>query len=358
MEKKLRIEEKVAQMFIIELQEKEITDKTLDMIRKHKIGGIVLFRRNYDSYEEMLNLINTLKEANKENEIPLFISLDQEGGRVNRMPYEIKNLKSAGKIAASGDIESIKESSRIISKMLLRMGINLNYAPVLDIKRFEDGHAIGDRCFGNNKEDVSKNGIAFMKEMKETGLLGAAKHFPGHGATVQDSHFTLPITNKTKKELENEDMVPFKNAIKEGADAIMVSHILVKDIDSKYPASLSKKIINDYLKEKLNFKGLVITDDLKMLAIRLKYSKRKAVKLAINAGNNVIMIGCKYKTIINLIKNISKDVKTGKIKESNIDESVNKIIEMKQKYNMNDNQSKGLNITLTNKQIEELNSKI
>ena len=356
--KELSLEEKIAQMFIIELQEKEITDKTIEMIKKYKIGGILLFKKNYDNYEEMISLINKLKEANRENDIPLFISLDQEGGRVNRMPKEIKNLKSAGKIASTKDSKLIKESSKIISTMLLETGINLNYAPVLDIKRFKDGHAIGDRCFGANKEEVSEYGIEFMKQMQKEGLIPAIKHFPGHGSTTQDSHFTLPIVKKSKEELEQDDMIPFKNAIEEGADAVMVGHIIIKEIDKKYPASLSKDVIQKYLVDKYNYKGLVITDDLRMLAIQLKYSHKKAVKLAINAGNNMIMLGFKYKDIINIIKNIAKEVRKGKIHANKIEESVDKIIAMKKKYNVNDNKVKGFNIESINKEIEELNDKV
>ena len=354
----LSLEEKIAQMFIVELQEKDITDKTLELITKYKIGGFVLFRRNYDSYEEMIKLVNKLKEANKNNKIPLFISLDQEGGRVNRMPYALKNLKSAGKISSTKNVEYVKESSRIISKMLLGLGINLNYAPVLDIKRFEDGHSIGDRCFGDNKEDVCKYGIAFMKEMKKEGLLTAIKHFPGHGATTQDSHFSLPIVKKSKQELENDDLVPFKRAIQEGADAVMISHILVRNMDLFRPASLSREVIVRNLKRKYNYKGLIITDDLKMLAIKLRYSNKKAVRLAINAGNNIVMIGCKYKEIIDLIKDVSNDIKKNKIRESKINNSVKKIVAMKEKYNINDSKVKGLDIEKINKQIEELNEKV
>ena len=357
--KELKIEEKIAQMFLIELQEKDITQETIEMIKKYKIGGVVLFRRNYDSYDEMINLVNKLKELNRENDIPLFISLDQEGGRVNRMPFELKNLKSAGTFAKTKNIEIVKESANLISEMLNGMGVNLNYAPVLDIRRFEDdNHAIGNRCYGFNKEDVSKYGIVAMKQMQENKIIPAVKHFPGHGATMKDSHFTLPIVDKTKEDLENDDMVPFKNAIDEGAAAIMVGHIIIKDIDNKHPASLSKKIIQSYLIDKYKYKGLIITDDLKMLAIRLKYSQKKAVELAIEAGNDMIILGCKYKEIIKIIKYIAGNIKSGKINANRVEQSVNKIITMKEKYNVNDNEIKGLNIEEINKKIEELNNKV
>lgn len=354
----LKIEQKIGQMLIIALEEKEITEKTINLIQKYNIGGIILYRKNYDNYQEMIELINRLKEVNKVNKIPIFISVDQEGGRVNRMPSEVLNLKSASEFAKTKDINIVKESAKIIAEMLNKTGITLNYSPVLDIKNFEKNHAIGDRCYGENKEDVSRYGIEFMKELSKEGILPVIKHFPGHGATTKDSHTMLPVVKKSKEELENEDIIPFKEAIKNGAQAIMVGHILVKDMDKKYPASLSKEILQRYLIEELKFKGLIITDDLKMLAIRLRYSLLKAAILAINSGDNMIMIGTKYTNIEKIIKKISKKVQTGKIDINKINESVQKIIELKENYNVNDNKVEGFNIENINKQIENLNSKV
>lgn len=355
---KLTIEQKIGQMFIIALEEREITEKTINMIQKYNIGGIILYRKNYDNYEEMLKLINKLKEINKPNEIPLFISIDQEGGRVNRMPFEILNLKSASKFAKTGNTQNVKESAKIISEILSKTGITMNYAPVLDIKNFKEGHAIGDRCYGKNKDDVSKYGIEFMKELSKGGVLSVIKHFPGHGATKQDSHMMLPVVRKSKEKLENEDMEPFKNAIQNGAEAIMVGHIVAKEIDKKYPASLSKKMIQQYLIEKFDFKGLIITDDLKMLAIRLRYSLKKAAMFAIDSGNNMIMIGAKYKNIEKIIKSIFKKVQKGKIDINKINESLEKIVSIKKKYNINDNEVKGFDIEDINRKIQELNDRV
>lgn len=354
---KLSIEQKIGQMLIITLHEKEITKETINLIQKYNIGGVILYRKDYNTYNEMIEKINKLKSINRENSIPLFISIDQEGGRVNRIPYEIKNIKSANKMACTEDISIVKQSAQIISKILKSFGIIMNYAPVLDIKRFEEDHAIGDRCYGGNKEDVSKYGIEFMKEMSDNGVLPVVKHFPGHGSTTKDSHISVPVVKKSKEELEIDDMYPFKQAIKNGADGIMVGHIVIKDIDKKYPASLSKKIIHKYLIEKFKYKGLIITDDLKMLAVRLRYSPTKAVELAIKAGNNMIMTGLGYKTLERIIKSVAKKVEKGKISKITINKNVEKIIKMKQKYNVNDNKVNGLNIKEINKEIEELNNK-
>ena len=247
--KNLTLREKIGQMLIIKIQGKEITNETKRMIEEYKVGGIILYRKNYDTYEEMINLINEIKKVNNESgNIPLFISIDQEGGRVNRMPRELKNIKSAGKLVAKDNIEIIEQAGMVTAQMLKESGFNMDYAPVLDIQRFEDGHAIGDRCYGKNAEEVSKNGIQIMKELANGGVIPVIKHFPGHGLTKKDSHFFLPVIDAKIEDLEKEDILPFKRAIGQNAEIIMVGHLVVKDVDKKNPASLSKTIINDYLR--------------------------------------------------------------------------------------------------------------
>lgn len=351
---KLSLEEKIGQLFMIGIEEKNI-EKIVGLIQNKKIGGVVLYKSNYSNYDEMIELINKIKTVNQSNSIPIFISIDQEGGRVNRMPPEILNLKSATKLAEKQDLELIKKSGEIIGKMLNKNGISINYAPVLDIRRFKKKHAIGDRCYGEDKEDVSKNAIEVMKEMQKQGVISVIKHFPGHGLTKKDSHFSIPKIDEEIETLENEDMIPFENAIKNGADAIMIGHLIVKKIDKKYPASLSKKVIQKYLIEKYNYKGLIITDDLKMMAIRLHYNMKKAVLKAIEAGNDIIMIGLPDKKINKIIKYITKKVKKEKLNIEKINNSVKKIIDMKEKYKINDEKIEGFSKEEINKRIEEIN---
>ena len=317
----LTLEEKIGQLFMVGLEEKTNTE-IKNLIKENKIGGVILYKKNYTTYDEMLAYVNSIKKSNNENDIPIFISIDQEGWRVNRMPKEVVNLRSATTISNTKDLKLVEESGKIIGEMLRETGITMDYAPVLDIKRFEDRHAIGDRCYGENKDDVSKYGIAVMEQMQEEKVIPVIKHFPGHGLTKKDSHFFIPKINEKIEVLEKEDMVPFENAIKNGADAIMVGHLIIKDVDKKYPASLSKKVIQKYLVEKYNYKGLIITDDLKMLAIRLHYNMKRAIVKAIEAGNDIIMIGLSYKQVKNIIKYITKKVESGKISEERINKSV------------------------------------
>lgn len=356
--KNLTIEEKIGQMLMIGMDTNYITDRIKTMITKYKIGGIILYRKNFKTYNEMLKLIRDLKELNKENQIPLFIAIDQEGGRVNRMPKELENLPSANTVATIGGEELVKKSANITGRILKESGYNLNFAPVLDIKRFENQHAIGDRSFGTNKGDVAKCGVAAMKELQQNGVISVIKHFPGHGATKQDSHYFLPIVNKSMKRLENEDMYPFEQAIKNGADAILVGHLMIRNVTGMYPASLSRKFITKYLRKKYRYNGVIITDDLKMKAIKFIYGPSIAIRKAFESGNDIIVFRFNQEEEINSIEMITNLVKKGKIKESRINKSVKRIIKLKNKYNISDKKEiKGIDIENINKEIKEIREK-
>lgn len=275
------------------------------------------------------------------------------------MPPEIKNLPSANKLASLNDKKIIVNSTKITGELLKKSGFNLNFAPVLDIKRFNDNHAIGDRCYGSTKENVSEYGISVMKELQNQGILPVIKHFPGHGATKLDSHAMLPIITSNIEYLQKEDMYPFEQAIKEGADAILIGHLLIKKITGIYPASLSRNFITKYLRKKYRFNGLVITDDLKMKAIKLIYGPDLAVEKAFKAGNDIIVFRFNNTEEKRIIKKITTLVKKGKIKETQINRSVKRILKIKEKYNISDEYvHETLDIEKLNGKIEEIRSMI
>ena len=351
----LSIQEKVGQMLMIGMDTNYITERIKLMITKYKIGGIILYRKNFNTYEEMLALIKKLKDLNKENKIPLWIAIDQEGGRVNRMPKEILNLPAANKIATKGGIEAVEKSAEIIGEMLKQSGYHVNFAPVLDIKRFKDNHAIGDRCYGAKKEEVEKYGVAFMKKLQEQGILSVIKHFPGHGATKKDSHFFLPMIKERMEYLEKEDMYPFQQAIKNGAEAILIGHLLIRNVTGIFPASLSKKFIVKYLRKKYRYNGLIITDDLKMRAIRLWYGEEFAVRKAFEAGNDVIVFRLHQEEERKAIETVMKQVKSGNLKEARINRSVRRIVKLKEKYGLfEEPEVKGIEIDKINEEIRRM----
>ena len=356
--KELSLQEKIGQMIIIGMDTNYITDRIKDMILKYKIGGIILYRKNFNTYQDMLKLIKNLKDLNRKNKIPLFIAIDQEGGRVNRMPREIKNLPSANQIAITGGEELVKAAANITGQILRKSGFNLNFSPVLDIKRFENNHAIGDRSFGSDKEEVAKFGITAMKELQKNKVVSAIKHFPGHGATKQDSHNFLPVINEKIEKLQKEDMYPFEQAIKNGADVVLVGHLLIKNITGIYPASLSRKFIAKYLRMKYRYNGVIITDDLKMKAIKVLYGTKLSVRKAFEAGNDIIVFRYNNKKEVEVIEQIISLVNKGKIKENRINKSVKRIIDLKNKYEILDTEEiQGIEIEKVNKEIETIRKK-
>jgi len=351
---KLSLEEKIGQMCMVGINSKNI-DPLYKLIEENKIGGVILYKNNYSSYEELINIIKFLKSANKNNKIPLFISIDQEGGKVNRMPKELVNIKNIYDLSSLNDIKIINDSAIITSKMLIESGINMNFAPVLDIYDNSNSNVLFKRCFSTNKEVVSKYGISYMKHMQNSNLIPVIKHFPGHGASARDSHFFVPFV-KNSKEILEKHIIPFENAIKKGADAIMVGHLVIKNLTKGLPASISKEFINNYLRKKYNYEGLIITDDIKMGSINLIY-KFVAYTKAFSSGSDIILFKYNKGDEKNINKIIDK-VNKNKINISDIDKSVERILKIKEKYNINDNiDFTGCDIDKINKEINKINSK-
>ena len=357
--KQLNLQEKIGQMMMVGIDGNSITERTKKLILDYKIGGVILYRKNFNTYQEMIKLIEDLKKLNKQNRIPLLIAIDQEGGRVNRMPKEILNLPAAYKIAKKGGMDLVKESAIITGEMLKKSGIDMNFAPVLDIKRFEENQAIGDRSFSDNKEDVIKYGIATMHELQSQGVISVVKHFPGHGATTRDSHYMLPIIKDSINKLYKEDMYVFEKAINQGADAILIGHLMVRQITGIYPASLSRNFIVRYLRKKYKYNGVIISDDLKMKSIKFIYGADLAIKKAFQAGNDIIVFRFNKKEEERVINKINKLAEKNKIKQFRIDRSVKRIINLKEKYEISDDtEIKGIDIDEINKRIEVIRDKV
>ena len=357
--KELSLEEKIGQMMIIGLNTEDSIEHLDEIINTYKIGGVLLYKKNYKNYQEMVNLVNKIKELNHKNKIPIFISIDQEGGRVNRMPKEFKNLPAASKLVEKSiDKDMVKIAGEITGTMLHKVGVNMNFAPVLDIKRFKDNHAIGDRAYSENPKEVSKYGIEYMKALQEHKVISIIKHFPGHGATKEDSHFILPKIVYDIEELESEDMQPFKTAIENKADGILIGHLRIPKITGKLPASISKKFITKYVRKKYRYNGLIITDDMRMKGIRLRYGKNRAIQKAFLACNDMIIF--KYDENIRVIQKIIDLAKQNILEQKRIHKSVMRILKLKEKYQIND---EPINfdedfIEMINKDIEKVRKEV
>lgn len=356
----LSLEEKIGQMIIIGLNTETAVKNLEEIVEKYKVGGVLLYKKNYhQSYDEMIELVNKIKSLNQKNKIPMFISIDQEGGRVNRTPKEFENLPSANQLVKkSGEEDFVKRSGEITGQVLHKLGVNMDFAPVLDIKRFSDHHAIGDRAYSENIEEVSTYGIEYMQALQKHGIISVAKHFPGHGATNTDSHFRLPKIEEDMETLEKEDMQPFKNAIEHKVDGILIGHLKISKVTGNLPASMSKRFITKYLRKKYRYNRLVITDDVRMKGVRIRYGKNNPVKKAFLACNDIIIF--KYDNDIHVIDKIIKLAKEDKLKMKRINKSVRRILKVKEQYALNDElvEKDETFIEHINKQIEEIRQKV
>lgn len=348
----LSIEEKVGQKFIVGINSKNI-DEIYNIIKKYKIGGVILYKKNYSNYQEMLEVVKKIKYSNRKNKVPLFIAIDQEWGKVNRMPKEIKNIKNMEDLLKIKDKYIVDDVSLVTSELLIKSGINMNLAPVLDLNNNSNNDVIYKRCFSSSPSEVSECGINYIKNSNMNRFLSVIKHYPGHGCTRRDTHMFLPYIYNYKSVL-NKHIIPFNNVISSGCDAVMISHMIIRKLTKGKPASFSSTFINKYLRN--NFNGLVITDDIKMKSINLLYGNN-AIKKAFVSGSDIVLFkykdgDCKYfDDIINMVKN-------EKISIKNIDTSVKRILQIKAKYNINDDTDiKGVDIEKINCKIDEINSR-
>ena len=350
----MTLEQKIGQMLIVGVEGYTIGENSKSLIKDNKIGGFIIYGDNVESSSQLLKLTNDLKEINSTNNIPLFISVDEEGGRVSRMPSEFNNIPSYSYIGSINDKEYAYNIGSVIAEEIKQFGFNLNFAPVLDINSNPQNQVIGDRSLGSNEIIVSELGIQIMKGLSENKVVPVVKHFPGHGDTYIDSHIGLPIVNKTIDELNSFELIPFKDAIANGADMIMIAHILMKEIDSENPASLSNVIITDVLRNQLKFEGVVITDDITMGAVTTNYTTEEAVVKAVQAGNDIVLVAHGYDNALLAIQTLKQKVENNIVPEARIDDSVYRILKLKYKYNLEDNISKQVGVEKINKLINQI----
>ena len=351
------LKEKIASTLLVGIPNKESIDKVISLIKDYSIGGVILYKNNYGNLEELKELIKKLKLANSGNKLPLTIALDQEGGRVNRLPKEFVNSCSLYRIA-KGANEDIKMYAKTMGNLLRDLGINMNFAPVLDLKMHSDNHAIGNRAISSDVNKVIEVSEILVKEYEKSNVVPVIKHFPGQGSVKADSHFFLPIINDYRKIL-NKDILPFKNMIEKGIDAIMVGHILIKGETGVYPATLSKKFIDNSLRKSLDYKNIVMTDELGMRSVSYLYGKRGSIVKAYKAGNDIMC--CKYSDgfIENVINKVTNEVDKGNIDINSINDSYDRISKMKKKFKFTDKVSDvNIDILKYNKIMEEINNKV
>lgn len=327
----------------------EINSEVAEVIDKYDLGGVILFAENVKEISQTTTLIHDLQEVainDEDGNLPLLITLDQEGGIVTRLG-EGTNLPGNMALGATRNEKSSYDAGYVIGRELNALGVNVNFAPVLDTNNNPENPVIGVRSISSNPELVGKLGKNIAKGIQDQGVAATAKHFPGHGDTSTDSHYGLPMVNKSIEELRETELKPFKIAIENGIDMIMTAHIQFPQIEKdtfiskkdgsqiSIPATLSDDIIKGILREEMEYDGVVITDAMNMKAISDHFGELESTKIAINAGIDIILMPTilrnneDVKKLDYIVNGILDSIKSGEIKEEEITDSAERIVKLK-----------------------------
>ncbi len=334
MKKQFTLREKIGQRFFVGFEGTQLSETLKELIKDYKTGNIILFRQNVQDKTQLKGLCEDIQEfVMKELGVPAFISIDQEGGMVTRLSLDCTNVPGAMAIAATGCKNYAREAGRITAKELMAMGVNFNLAPSLDINNNAQNPVIGVRSYGDTPQKVAEYGIEMIKGLEEEGILSCAKHFPGHGNTDVDSHLGLPKIELTYDELSQFELVPFKAAINAGVPAVMTAHIAFPKIEKEnIPATFSKVIIQDILRGKLSFKGLIISDCMEMHAIRKHFGTPESIVKSLCAGMDIVFCSHTAELAQKAVELVEEAVQAGTLTERELDENLSRILQYKEKY--------------------------
>lgn len=336
--KSMTLEEKVYQLFIVTPEgltgvgsvtaAGEITREALN---EKPVGGLVYFANNLRTPEQAATMIEASQSYSK---IPLFISVDEEGGTVSRIGSNpamgAKVFNNMWEYGQNGDTSEVYNIGAEIASDLLKLGFNLNFAPIADVLSNPNNTAIGKRAFSSDPYIAGEMAAAFVRGSQDAGVIATLKHFPGHGATAADSHNGMAVSDRTLEELRNNEFIPFKTGIDAGADMVMVAHISVPEVTGDYtPADLSGLMVTQLLREELGFEGVVVTDSQSMSAITDYYTSEEAALQALQAGVDIILMP---KDLETAVQGIIDAVANGSLTIERIDESVLRILSLKHKY--------------------------
>lgn len=272
----------IGQLLIAGFDGHQIPPELRSLAKEFGLGGVILFARNIVEPEQVAEV--TFDAARLVPDLPAWVSVDQEGGRVARLKAPFTVWPPMATLGRSGDVKLAERFARALAAELRAVGITLDYAPVLDIHTNPKNPVIGDRALSEQAGDVARLGSAIIRALQGAGIAACGKHFPGHGDTSTDSHVELPLVEHPPDRIRRVEFVPFKAAIEARVATIMTAHVLVPSLDDKRPASLSRRIVFDLLRDELGYEGVILSDDLEMKAIAAQHAVPEAAVLAIEAG--------------------------------------------------------------------------
>ena len=322
--------EKIGQLFMVGFLGTSVTTDLASFIKEYKPGGVILFSRNLESVEQMVELTNDLQACSPHS--PLLISIDQEGGRVSRLPKGFTIFPPCNLLGRCNSSELAYAAAATIARELRAVGVNMNMAPVLDVNSNPDNPVIGDRAFGTTPDVVCELGLATAAGLQDNKVVACGKHFPGHGDTNADSHKELPVVEASRERLEAVAFPPFRRAAAQSIASMMTAHVLYRALDHELPATLSPTIINDFLRQELRYDGVVLTDDLEMHAIIDHYGVEDAAVRAVLAGCDVLLICKDRDREVAAFQAVEQAVEAGTISAERLNQSVARIIRLKDQF--------------------------
>ncbi len=303
-----------------------------NLIEQRSIGGVILFARNCKDGDQVQNLCERLQQTSK---IGLFIGIDQEGGRVMRLRDDKYRLPAARELAAFTE-EEIQTKAGFLAKRLREAGININFAPVLDVDSNPANPVIGDRSFATTAAGVSQAALAFAEGQRKAKVISCGKHFPGHGDTDTDSHLERPVVRHDRQRMDSVELPPFQDAIKAGIEMLMSAHVLYPALDEENIATCSPAILTELLRGELGFQGVMVSDDLEMKAIAGEYSPSELALKLVTAGVDLFLVCHSTDLAIDLHEALMSHVKAGRISEARLQQSVRRIMDLKRRFGIHD----------------------
>jgi len=324
------LRDKIGQMFLIGCQSESLTRDEQLIFSEYQFGGFILFKPNCAAPKQLVQLCRNLWGSAAGT--PPFIAIDQEGGRVHRLPDPFTHFPAAARVGEKGNADLAHRLGRAVAEELKLAGINLNFAPVLDVDSNPANPVIGNRAFGSEPKQVMEIGSAWTQGLRDGGIIPCGKHFPGHGDTDQDSHFALPIVRKTLDELKTIELAPFAHACQTGIESLMTAHVLYPAFDAKFPATLSETVVTGLLRHQLGYDGVVFSDDLEMKAISANYSVEEATLRAVQAGIDVLLYCHEVARALQAFEFLCNEVERDPVVRARVEESYRRITELKRRY--------------------------
>lgn len=325
---KIDLDISVARLFCVGFHGTQLTDDLMWLVDRG-VSTVVLFKRNVDSPEQVAKLCGEIKRRAGR---PICIAIDQEGGRVMRLRGKFTDMPPMRDVGRTNDPDLARHVGMVLGKELRAVNIDINFAPVMDVDTNPENPVIGDRSFGRSAQLVTRMGTAVIEGMQAVGIASCAKHFPGHGDTSADSHYTLPVLEHSLDRLEKVELIPFAAAINAGVASIMTAHVIFKPLDPDFPATMSEKVLKHLLRDRLKFDGVVFSDDLEMRAIAEHYGVEQAIIRGIHAGVDVFTICHDHQLQHRAIDRLIDAVENGEVSRDLIEQANRRVSAMMQKY--------------------------